>query len=186
MRLDQYSKQEFDRGASRFKEALWIILSGLFVSSWLPGSYWRCLLLSAFGARIGREVVIKPGVEIKYPWRLYIGSYCWIGEGVKIDNLDWVNIEDHVCISQGAYLCTGNHDWNTISFDLRTSPITLRKSSWMCAFSRLAPGSELCEGAVLSIGSTGIGNLDAWTVYAGCPATPRHKRQLTGLGQPEL
>ena len=37
-------------------------------------------LLRLFGARVGRHVIIKPGVRVKYPWRLTIGDNSWIGE----------------------------------------------------------------------------------------------------------
>lgn len=87
MRLDAYTTGGFDRGAPRWKEALWLAISGLLVASWLPGSGWRKRLLRAFGATIGWDVAIKPGVRIKFPWRLSVGDYSWIGEDVWIDNL---------------------------------------------------------------------------------------------------
>ena len=39
MRLDQFSNPSFARGRPRWQEVLWVALSGLFFSSWLPGSY---------------------------------------------------------------------------------------------------------------------------------------------------
>ena len=69
VRLDKFSNPEFDRGRPRYVEMLWIVLSGLAFSTWLPGSGWRVMLLELFGAEIGRGVVIKPRVRVKFPWK---------------------------------------------------------------------------------------------------------------------
>ncbi|MBP1804842.1 WcaF family extracellular polysaccharide biosynthesis acetyltransferase [Rubellimicrobium aerolatum] len=172
MRLDLYDASGFQRGAPRWKEALWLVLDGALVSSWLPGSGWRTRLLRLFGARIGAGVVIKPGVHVKFPWRLAIGAHCWIGERVWIDNLAPVIIGDHACLSQGAYLCTGSHDWSRERFDLVTTPIAIGDHAWICAGASLAPGAVLEEGAVLGMASLGRGRLPAWTLSAGVPARP--------------
>ncbi|SLN74542.1 Maltose O-acetyltransferase [Falsiruegeria litorea R37] len=177
MRLDTFSSADFDRSASRATEALWLLLSGLFVASWLPGSGWRVRLLRAFGARIGTGVVMKPSVQIKFPWRLTVGDHTWIGEGVWIDNLAEVHIGSHVCISQGAYLCTGSHDWNKESFDLITRRIVLNDHSWVGAKSIIAPGTKIGDGAVLAMAGLAKGELKSWTVYAGNPASAVRSRQ---------
>lgn len=172
MRLDLYRADCFSRGAPRWKEMLWLLLNGLLLSSWIPGSGWRVRLLRLFGADIGVGVVIKPGVQVKFPWRLRIGSHCWVGERAWIDNLAEVRLGDHVCVSQDVYLCTGNHDWSAETFDLRTAPIRLEDHSWVCARATLAPGTWLEPGAILGLGSIGQGRIAAWTIHAGSPARP--------------
>lgn len=176
MHLDRYSSSDFDRGASFGTEAIWLALSGVFVTSWLPGSGWRRWLLQLFGARIGTNVTIKPGVRVKFPWRLEIGDHAWIGEDVWIDNLAEVTIGSHTCLSQGAYLCTGSHNWARDTFDLIVRPIEIRNHSWVGARATLAPGAVLSEGAVLSMGSLGLGTSKSWTIYSGVPATAQKPR----------
>lgn len=176
MRLDRYSAASFNRGASPLIEAVWMLCDALLHSSWLPGSSWRCFLLRLFGARIGKGVVIKPGVRVKFPWRLQVGDFSWIGESVWIDNLADVTIGSHVCISQGAYLCTGSHNWKLETFDLITRPIILKDHSWVGSRAVLAPGSELEMGAVLSMASLGKGCMAPWTIHAGVPAVPVQPR----------
>lgn len=165
MRLDLFNNPDFDRGASQLVELLWIVIQGLFFSSWLPGSAWRCVLLRVFGAQIGWGVVIKPGVNIKFPWRLVVGDYVWIGERVWIDNLDLVTVGAHSCISQGAYLCTGSHNWADDEFGLITKPITIGQSCWVGAFARVAPGCTFENGSVLAMHTLGKGLLQADTIY---------------------
>ena len=176
MRLDQFHTSGFDRGASRCREALWLTVSGLLFSTWLPGSRWRTSILRLFGARIGKGVIIKPHVQIKFPWRLSIGEHSWIGENVWIDNLADVFISDHVCISQGVYICTGSHDWSTTGFDLVVKSVSIGKKAWIGAKSLVAPGCAIGEGTVLTLGTVAIGRLEPWVVYSGSPAVPKKRR----------
>lgn len=176
MRLSEYSPRDFHRGRSRLVELAWMLLQALLVGSWVPGSWHRIVLLRLFGAMIGCNVVIKPGVRVKFPWRLQVGDHSWIGEDVWIDNLAKVSIGSHVCVSQGAYLCTGSHDWASESFDLITLPIDVADHAWIGSKAVLAPGTEVGAGAVLSMASFGKGRLDPWTIYLGIPAKPLRPR----------
>lgn len=183
MRLDAYRSDTFNRGASRVREAAWIILAGLLFTTWLPGSTWRIWILRAFGAQIGEGVIIKPKVQIKFPWKLTIGDHCWIGEKAWIDNLAEVVIGNHVCISQGAYLCTGSHDWKATGFDLITKPIRIGDHAWVAAWARVSPGVTVSEGAVLAFASAATSTLSAWTVYRGVPAVSIASREVNARTQ---
>ena len=90
---------------------IWQVFFKPIISSSFPGTIWRKLILILFGAKLGKSIRLSPGIKIKMPWRLSIGDYSWIGEDVWIDNLSMVKIGNNVCISQGVYFCTGNHDF---------------------------------------------------------------------------
>jgi putative colanic acid biosynthesis acetyltransferase WcaF len=180
MRLDSFNRHGFDRGRSRIVEALWLICGGLFVSSGLPGSLLRVLILRAFGAHISTGVVIKPHVRVKFPWRLSIGAYSWVGEDVWIDNLAQVSIGGQCCVSQAAYLCTGSHDWSKRTFDLMTKPIVIEDGAWICAKATVGPGVRVGEGAVLELGSVATRDLDPWTCHSTLQTeTVKRRRKLT-------
>lgn len=170
VRLDLYSAPNFNRGAPVFKEVLWIAIGSRMIRSWVPGSSWRVKILRLFGARIGNGTIWKPGVRVKFPWRLEIGDHCWIGEDVWIDNLAEVRLSSHTCVSQGAYLCTGNHNWSVPSFDLVTRDIEVKAGAWIGARAIVTPGSRLEAGAILTAGSVASGQLQASAVYSGVPA----------------
>lgn len=170
VRLDRFSSAGFNRGASRLKEALWVLLGAPILSICVPGSRWRVGLLRLFGAQIGRCTVWKPRVRVKFPWRLAVGNHSWIGEAVWIDNLAQVTIGDHVCISQGAYFCTGNHDWSVPEFDLVTAGIVLETGVWIGARAILTPDCRAEAGAVVTAGSVVSGRLEPFTIYRGVPA----------------
>src|SRR5665647_1140378 len=87
------------------KRAVWYLFNILFFkTSLFPLYRFKVFLLRMFGAKVGHSVVIKPSVNIKYPWFLDIGSDVWIGEGVRIDNLAKVSIGNNVCLSQWCLL----------------------------------------------------------------------------------
>lgn len=147
-----------------------------------PSSSLRRALLRLFGAHVGRGVVIKPGVRVKYPWLLRVGDYAWIGEDAWIDNLALVSIGANACISQAAYLCTGNHDWSDLHFALKLGPIDIGDGAWVGARAVICPGTKLSEGAVASAGSVASGELQPNGIYAGNPATLLRHRQLRSTG----
>ena len=128
------------------------------------------MLLRLFGAKVGRGVVIKPLVRIKNPWRLIIGNYCWIGEEVWIDNIEQVVIGNNVCLSQGAILLTGNHDYTVSNFPPRYERIELEDGVWICAKAIVCPGVVCRSHSVLTVNSVATKELEAMKIYAGNPA----------------
>ncbi|HUY18544.1 MAG TPA: WcaF family extracellular polysaccharide biosynthesis acetyltransferase [Candidatus Binataceae bacterium] len=176
MRLDLFENPQFERGRSKAVEMLWLIVQALVVESWIPGATLRVQALRLFGARLGRGVVIKPHVRVKFPWKLEVGDYSWIGEGVWIDNLETVRIGANCCLSQGAYLCTGSHNWSSERFDLITRPITIDDQAWLGAKSSIGPGVHVGQGAVLTMGSVATSNLEPWWIHGGSPAKAQKQR----------
>ena len=176
--LSKFNNAHYTPGAGGVKQLCWYAVNSLFVRSGLPFSGLRAALLRAFGARIGKGNVFKPRQNIKYPWRLEIGDHNWIGEEVWIDNLEHIKIGNHVCISQGAYLFCGNHDYKKEAFDLITRPVTLEDGSWVGAKAIVCPGVTLHSHSVLSVGAVATRNLEAYTIYAGNPAVEVRKRKM--------
>jgi putative colanic acid biosynthesis acetyltransferase WcaF len=169
--LSRFSNPEFDRGASRFKEALWLLVSCLFFTSTLPwSSALRVFFLRCFGAKVGRGVVIKPQVKITFPWKLKIGDHVWLGEECWLLNLERIIIADNVCISQRAFLCTGNHNYKSPTFDLIVKPIQVEAGAWIGAGAFVGPGVTVGTHAVLAAGSTATDDLQPYGIYRGNPA----------------
>ena len=191
IQLANYDNSWYHPGGSLLMRAAWFFVGQPIVrSAWIPSSALRVRLLRLFGARIGTGVVIKPSVDVKYPWHLVIGDHCWIGEHVWIDNLTTVRLGSNVCLSQGAYLCTGNHDWTDPHFGLRIAPIQLGDGAWAGAKSILTPGCLLGDGSVAAAGSVVVGSIPDFEIYAGNPAQfikrrivkssgPEHKSEIT-------
>lgn len=168
--LSKYNNSWYQPG-NPFKVMLWYFVNVLVLKNpLLPFSELKIFVLKLFGAKIGQEVVIKPCVNIKYPWKLSIGNYTWIGENVWIDNLDDVTIGNNVCISQGALLLCGNHNYKKATFDLMIGKIVLEDGVWIGAQSIVCGGVTCHSHAVLSVNSVATKHLESYSIYRGNPA----------------
>lgn len=179
VRLDKFNNDWYSPGAGAVKRLFWYFINvAFFKNGWFPFSGIKIRLLKLFGARIGKGVVIKPSVNIKYPWLLEIGDFTWIGENVWIDNLVRVKIGSHVCISQGAVLLTGNHNYSESSFGLITGEIILEDACWIGAGSWVCPGVTCGAESVLSVGSVATRDLENSGIYQGNPAQFKKLRKI--------
>jgi len=164
-------KTTLDIGAGKAKQMLWYFSNIFFLKNTLNVfSGLKVRLLRLFGAEVGNGVVIKPGVNIKYPWKLSIDDYSWIGENVWIDNLSEVNIGKNVTVSQGAILLTGTHDHTRESFDFISFPIILEDGAWIGAKAMVTGGVTCHTHSILGVNSLAENNLKPYTVYKGNPA----------------
>ena len=160
-------------GASKLKQVLWFITNVFcFINPLIPISSFKVKLLRLFGAAVGKGVYIKPSVNIKYPWKLQIGSNVWIGENVWIDNLCLVRIDDNVCLSQGVLLLTGSHDQTKTTFDFISNKIVLEEGVWIGAKAVVAGGVICRSHSILGINSVAESDLEPYVVYKGNPAVP--------------
>lgn len=176
--LSNYDNSWYHRG-STIKLILWNLINILFflnpISVYSPLKVW---LLRVFGARIGRNVIIKPQVNIKHPWLLIIHDHVWIGENVWIDNLAQVTLCSNTCISQGALLLTGNHNYKSTSFDLIIGSITLEEGSWIGAKAVVCPGVSCGSHSILTVGSVATKDLKSYSIYQGNPAVKIRSRYI--------
>lgn len=149
--LARFRRPEIPGNRALAWRVAWYLTSVLFFQgslALLPGRA-KAAILRAFGARIGHGLVLKPRVTIKYPWFLEIGNHVWIGEATWIDNHTLVRLGDNVCVSQGVYIFTGNHDWSDPSFPFFCKPVEIGSGSWVTAFRRLGPGTTVPEGVAV-------------------------------------
>ena len=175
--LSKYNGNEYSPGGNIIKRLFWYFTNILFFkNSFNTLNFTKTFLLRFFGAKVGKGVVIKPSVNIKYPWRLKIGDFVWIGENVWIDNLADVEIENNCCISQGAMLLTGSHDYSKTAFDVIIGKIILKEGVWIGAKSVVYP-SVICEThSILGVNSVATKNLEPYFIYHGNPAVKISKR----------
>lgn len=178
VRNDLFDPREgLDRGRCRFVEVLWYAIKcRVFLSPVPYPSRFKCALLRCFGARVGQGVVLKPRVNIHFPWKLMVGDFTWIGEETSILNFEPVVIGAHCCVSQRAFLCTGNHDYGRPHMPYRNRPISLEAGAWVGAQAFIGPGVTIGAEAVLTAGSVVTRSLPPAMICSGNPCVPVRNR----------
>ncbi|MEO6548209.1 MAG: WcaF family extracellular polysaccharide biosynthesis acetyltransferase [Ferruginibacter sp.] len=176
--LSTYNNRWFQPG-SFIKRTIWHYINCIFFKSgYFPFFGLKTFFLKLFGAKVGRGVMIKPFVNIKYPWLLSIGDHVWIGENAWLDNVGFIRIADNVCISQGANLLTGNHNYKKKSFDLQIGEIVLEEGVWIGASAIVCPGVTCKSHAVLMVASVAVTHLEPYSIYQGNPAVKIRARHI--------
>lgn len=177
--LSRFENREFDRGRSTATELAWIAArSLLFDHGPVPMSRIRSEVLRRFQAEIGEGVVIRRGLRVTFPWKLRTGDHCWLGEDAWLLNLAAITLGNNVVVSQRAFLCTGNHDWASQTFDLRASPIEIEDGAWIGASAFIGPGVKIGSHCVVTAGSVVTSDLPPWMVCGGNPCRPIKPRAI--------
>ncbi len=153
------------------KRMLWHACNALFLQSPFITSYkFKAWLLRAFGAKIGKRFQCKPPVNIKSPWFLDLGDDVWFGERCWIDSLAMVKMGNNVCLSQGVYLCCGNHDWTSPTFMMYVREITIEDGVWIGTHAIVMGGVTLASHSVIGAASLVSKSTEPYGVYSGNPA----------------
>lgn len=153
-----------------FVQFWWLFDSALV--RWTPQAMygWRRLALRIFGAKVGRNVLIRPGVKVTFPWKVTIGDHCWIGDNVTIYSIAEVVLGEHTVVSQESYLCTGTHDYTKFDFPLVASAINIGAECWVAARAFIGPGVRIGNASVVGAGSVVLRDVPERTVVGGNPA----------------
>ena len=176
-----YNNYPYDPEAPKnsFKRILWYLINAI---DFLRRAYYHFMVYkNGFIKVVWRENWQRGGdqavcTNIKYPWFLTIGNEVWIGENVWIDCLVPISIGNNVCLSQGAVLLTGSHNYKKRSFDLITGSVILEDGVWIGAGAIVNQGVVVASHAVLTAGSVATKNLDAYSIYQGNPAVKIRER----------
>jgi putative colanic acid biosynthesis acetyltransferase WcaF len=179
---DPYLRPAFplrDRLARQLWNICWLLL---YRTSPRPLHSWRALLLRAFGAEMGPNCHFYPGSKIWAPWNLTCADQVAVGDGAEIYNPSPICFGSHAIVSQGAYVCGATHDLDDPAFPLLAFSMVIGAYAWICARALVSPGVNVCEGAVLGLGSVATRDLEPWGVYAGVPAVKVKERNRTVVG----
>ena len=152
--LRAFSPDGYDKGRGRAWQLAWFVTMNLVFTAWWCPARLRPLILRAFGARVGRRVLIRHRVRVLWPWKLRVGDDCWIGEEAWLLNLEPITLESDVCLSQGAMLCTGSHDRHDRAFGYDNAPIHLDSGAWVAARATVLRGARVPAGHVVPAGQT--------------------------------
>lgn len=172
--LSGFTGAGYDKGRPVHWQVAWLAASSLLVSHWWCPARLRVAVLRAFGAQIGRGVVLRHRVRVHWPWKLTVGDDTWIGEDVWILNLEPVTIGSDVCISQGVLLCTGSHDRRSPTFEFDNAPIVVQDGAWVAARATVLRGSVIGRDAVVGATALVSGTVAPGEVVLAPRAVPSH------------
>ncbi|WP_439131144.1 putative colanic acid biosynthesis acetyltransferase [Polaribacter sp.] len=177
--LDKYKLPKNFRGRNVFVVQLWwIVQSVLFKNSPQFMYGFRNFLLRLFGAKIGKNTIIRPSVKVTYPWKVSIGEYCQIGDDVVLYSLGEIEIGNHTVISQKSYICAGSHDFTKSTFNIFSKKITIKDQCWLATDVFVAPGVTIESGTVVGSRSSVYNNLPANKICIGTPAKVIRERKI--------
>jgi putative colanic acid biosynthesis acetyltransferase WcaF len=129
---------------------LWSVCELLFVTNpWQVSSGLRASVLRAFGAKIGKGVLLRPRLRVRFPWKLRVGDRSWIGEDVWIHNQAQVDIGSDVMVSQDTFITTGTHAFRS-DMALQTSPVVIEDGVWLTARCVVLAGSRIGRNALVT------------------------------------
>jgi putative colanic acid biosynthesis acetyltransferase WcaF len=169
--LSRFRFPEAARGRPAWFVQFWWLFDALFVRPTPQAFYsWRRLAWRLFGAKLGGNVLIRPGVRVTFPWKVTIGDNCWIGDEVTLYSIAPITIGEHSVVSQHAYLCAATHDHCDISFSLIASPITIEPECWIAARAFVGPGVRIGRGAIVGACAAVLSDVPPATIVAGIPA----------------
>lgn len=150
--LRGFTGNGYEVGRGTLVQAAWLLVSGLVFMRWWCPAHLRVAILRAFGAQIGRDVLIRHRVRIHWPWKLAIGDASWIGEGAWLLNLENITIGSNVCISQEVLLCTGSHDRISPTFEFDNAPIFIEDGAWIATRAIILRGAQIGRNVTVPAG----------------------------------
>jgi putative colanic acid biosynthesis acetyltransferase WcaF len=174
--LSRAGRGNFQHRRGRVARALWYLIEATIINNHLmPLSAARSGLLRLFGASIGKNCRFLHAIRVKCPWNLQVGENCWFGEDVWIYNQDRVRIGSNVCLSQGTFLTTGSHEFES-TMNLHVSPIVIEDGAWISSRCVVQMGVTVGRSAVVTPLSVVHKSLEPATIYGGNPCKPIRKR----------
>lgn len=175
--LSKYDQSWYSKERSNAVVLLWWFIQGTVFRFSIHNMYaWRAFLLRCFGAKIGKNVLIRSSAKFTYPWKVTIGDNSWIGDNVQFYSLDKIIIGNDCVVSQESYLCTGTHDIKDEKFGLLTKPIVVKDGAWIASDVFVYPGITIYEMGVVAARSTVVKDVPYNEVHMGAPAKFIKKR----------
>lgn len=165
--------------AEQMRRALWhLAYWPLF--RWIPRIVpcWHRAVLRAFGARVGKGVVIRPSARFECPWNVILDDYAVVGAEVRLYALGPIRVGRHTVLSQRAHLCAGTHDYTDPCMPLIRASIAIGNGAWICTEAFVGPHSIVGDRTVVGARAVVTGRLPDDMVCAGNPCRPLKARRM--------
>lgn len=137
--------------------------------------FFKKLLLLSMGAKIGKGVVIYPGVWITPGRNLVIEDKVDLAKDVLISSGGGVHIGKRTLIGYRTQIISTDHTIPPIGEEFPISgdklgKVIIENDVWIGANCILTAGIKIGQGAVVAAGSVVTKNIEANTIVGGVPA----------------
>lgn len=116
----------------------------------------RVIFLRSLGARVGKNVTIRPSVIVKGIKNIEIGDNVYIGEGsILVGNGGKIRIGSNVMIAENVYISTQNHKFRDPTLVMKAqgyknSPVLIEDNVWLAHSSVVLAGTTVRSGSVIA------------------------------------
>lgn len=143
--------------------------------------FFKISILKLMGAKIGKGVVIYPGVWITPGRNLVIEDQVDLAKDVLITSSGGVFIGKRTLVGYRTQILSSNHSIPPIGQPFPISgdshkPIIISNDVWIGANCIITAGVKIGEGAVIAAGSVVTKNVENNTIVGGVPAKFIKKR----------
>ena len=136
----------------------------------LPSNRLRILFLKLQGMKIGRNVIIYDGFEIRSPSKITIGNNSIIGFNSVLDGRMGIRIGENVNLSSEVMIYTLQHDYDSKNFQVKGGSVVIEDRVWLSVRTIILPNITIEEGAVVAAAAVVTKNIKKFIVVGGIPA----------------
>ena len=143
---------------------------------YIPSHTIRKSILRLLGCKIGKNVALYHGFEIRDPKKLIISENTIIGFKSVLDARCGLFIGKNVNFSSEVMIWTLQHEYNSSDFSSSGGKVIIEDYVWISARAIILPGITVGKGAVVAAGAVVTKDVPPYTMVGGIPAKVIGKR----------
>lgn len=126
----------------------------------------RVIFLRSLGAKVGKNVTIRPFVIFKGIRNIDIGDNVYIGEGsILVGNGGNIKIGSNVMIAENVYISTQNHKFRDPivlmkAQGYKNAPVLIGDNVWLAHSSVVLAGTTIRSGSVVAANAVSPKDVD--------------------------
>lgn len=147
------------------------------LAGYCPFWFWRKLVYSLAGLKIGRKSKIHFGARFFNPKGVEIGEGSLVGEFAFLDGRAPLKIGNHVDIASQVLIYNSEHDMNSDDFRAVEEPVEIGDFAFIGPRAIILPGVKIGKGAVVAAGAVVTKDVAPFKIVGGVPAKEIGERE---------
>lgn len=172
--------EAFGKGIGRVESiVLDVELLLLTLVGCIPLHFFRKLMYSLAGIRIGKQSTIHMWARFYDPRGITIGRGTIIGDHAFLDGRHKLQIGNHVDIASQVLIYNGEHDIHSEDFAPVFESVVIEDYVFIGPRAIILPGVTIGKGAIVGAGAVVTRDVEPFTIVGGIPASVIGKRRNT-------